>query len=244
VDHVVNRISKAIRFCAAVSLALVSGGVAHALDPNHKLTQYLHRIWQTQGGLSQASIYVVTQTHDGYIWVGTQSGVARFNGIEFDSIRALESNSLGGVWVRALAEDSAGRVWIVTNDSQLVRVIGTNVKVFGESDGLYNKVSCLVRGSGDDMWACTATGLVHIQGDKFDTHQSPEQIVNRPLGGCRASDGKIWIAGGDLLAYWDGWQFSRVTLKSVNGNLDMRCVLCKADGIWIGNENGLVLSIL
>jgi ligand-binding sensor domain-containing protein/anti-sigma regulatory factor (Ser/Thr protein kinase) len=237
---VVNRISKAIRFCAAVSLALASGGVAHALDPNHKLTQYLHRIWQTQGGLSQASIYVVTQTHDGYIWVGTQSGVARFNGIEFNSIRALESNSLGEAWVRGLAEDSAGRMWMTTNDSQLVRVTGTHVKIFGESDGLYSKVSCLVRGSGDDMWACTATGLVHIQGDKFDTHQSPEQIFNRPISGCRASDGKIWIAGGDLLAYWDGWQFSRVTLKSVTGNLDMRSVLCNADGIWIGTEKGLV----
>ena len=90
------------------------------------------------------------------------------------------------------------------------------------------------------MWACTATGLVHIQGDKFDTHQSPEQIVNRPISGCRASDGKIWIAGGELLASWDGWQFSRVALKSVSGNLDMRSVLCAADGIWVGTGKGLV----
>ena len=74
-------------------LALGCGGTALGLDPNHKLTQYLHRTWQTQAGLAQASIYVVTQTHDGYLWVGTQSGVVRFDGVEFKPVRALQEKA-------------------------------------------------------------------------------------------------------------------------------------------------------
>ena len=130
-----NCISKMMRYCSPVGawliLALGSGSTAQALDPNHKLTQYVHRTWQTQAGLSQASIYVVTQTRDGYLWVGTQSGVARFDGVEFQPIRALQANSLGDVWARAMVEDAAGRVWITTNDFHLIRVTGSSVKVLG-----------------------------------------------------------------------------------------------------------------
>jgi signal transduction histidine kinase/ligand-binding sensor domain-containing protein len=240
-----NRISKTMRDCSLVGawliLALGSGSTAQALDPNHKLTQYRHRIWQTQEGLSQTSVYIVTQTRDGYLWVATQSGVVRFDGVEFQPIRALQSNSLGEVWAHSMVEDTAGRLWMTTNDLRLIRVTGNSVKVFDENDGLPNKdFSCLVRGPNEDMWVCTATGLVRFQGDRFEVHQSPEQIVNRPVTGCRANDGTIWIAGGDVLASWDGSRFSRVALKSVSGNLEMRTLLCAADGVWVGTGKGLV----
>src|SRR5579863_18484 len=135
------------RACAWLVLALGCGSTAQALDPNHKLTQYLHRTWQTQAGLSQASIYAVTQTRDGYIWVATQSGVVRFDGIEFQPVRALQASSLGEAWARGMMEDAAGRLWLITNDLQLIRIDGGRVKVFGEQDGLpANDFSCLVRG--------------------------------------------------------------------------------------------------
>jgi signal transduction histidine kinase/ligand-binding sensor domain-containing protein len=231
----------ASRALAWVVLALGCGSVALGLDPNHKLTQYLHRTWQTQAGLSQASIYVVTQTRDGYLWVGTQSGVVRFDGVEFKPVRALQDHSLGEVWARAMVEDKAGHLWMTTNDFQLIRLSGSDVKVFGEKDGAPPQgFSCVIPGSGDDMWACTTTGLVHIQGDRVEVHESAAQIVNRPIIGCRADDGKIWIAGGEVLASWDGARFTRVALKSVSGNREMRTLLCRADGVWVGTGKGLV----
>ena len=116
------------RALAWLALALGCAGTALGLDPNHKLTQYLHRTWQTQAGLAQASIYVVTQTHAGYLWVGTQSGVVRFDGVEFKPVRALQANSLGEVWARAMVEDGAGRLWITTNGFRLIRISGSDVK--------------------------------------------------------------------------------------------------------------------
>ena len=244
-----KRILKAIYSVAPLGawlvLALCCGSTARGLDPNHKLTQYLHRTWQTQAGLSQASIYTVTQTRDGYLWVGTQSGVVRFDGLEFQPVRALQAKSLDEVWARSMLEDNAGRLWMTTNGFRLIRITGSNAKLITEEDGLpAREFSCLVRGAGDDMWACTPTGIVHIYQDrgkdKFEIHESPRQIVNRPVVGCRANDGKIWIAGGDVLASWDGSQFSRVTLKSVSGNLEMRALVCREDGVWIGTGKGLV----
>src|SRR5216683_7269326 len=75
-----------------------------ALNPEHKLTQYVHRIWQTQPGLPQTSISAVTQTRDGYIWLGTESGVVRFDGVRFTPIPELERASLGDIWARTFVE--------------------------------------------------------------------------------------------------------------------------------------------
>ena len=239
-----NRISETLRHLstagACFALVLAGASTARALDPNKKLTQYVHRTWQTPEGLSQTSVYSVTQTREGYLWIGTQSGVLRFDGVEFTPVRALQSNSLGDVWARSMMEDGGGRLWILTNDFQLIRITGSKVKVFSEEDGLPTQYfSCLVRGSGDDIWACTPTGLVRFQGDKFEVHEAPAQIGRRPDTGCRASDGKIWIAGGDLLTTWDGSQFSKVVLKSP-GNQEMRALLCTTDDVWIGTGKGLV----
>src|SRR6478672_3506496 len=59
---------------------------AYALDPSRTLTQYVHRIWQVQQGLPQASIYAILQTRDGYVWLGTQMGLVKFDGVRFTSV--------------------------------------------------------------------------------------------------------------------------------------------------------------
>jgi signal transduction histidine kinase/ligand-binding sensor domain-containing protein len=230
-----------VTVCASILIALLPGN-ARALETNKKLTQYLHRIWQAQPTLPQTSIYVATQTRDGYLWLGTQSGVVRFDGIDFSPVRALQEHSLGDMWARAIVEDKAGRVWMTSNDLDLVRISkDDSVKVFTEKDGLpTGDFSCLVPDPSGAMWACTATGLVRFRDKGFDVYQSPEKIVNRPLIGCRADDGTIWIAGGSVLASWNGSQFSRLNLKSVSGDLGMRSLLCVDDGLWIGTTKGLV----
>jgi len=240
-----SRVSETFRYFstagACLVLALAGASTARALDPDKKLTQYVHRTWQTPEGLAQTSVYSVTQSRDGYLWIGTQSGVLRFDGVEFNPSRALQANALGDIWARSMVEDGSGRLWIVTNDYQLIRVTGSKVKIFSEEDGLPTQYfSCLVRGSGDDVWACTPTGLVRFQGDKFEVHESPAQISRRPDTGCLASDGKIWMAGGDLLTTWNGTQFTRVALNSAKGNLEMRALLCTADKVWIGTGKGLI----
>src|SRR6476620_5869448 len=83
-----------------------------ALDPAHDIAQSVHRIWQNQPGLRQSTINVVTQTSDGYIWLGTPSGVVRFDGVSFTSVPALERTSFEDFWPRTIVEDSARRVWM------------------------------------------------------------------------------------------------------------------------------------
>src|SRR6184192_904758 len=59
------------------------GATAFALDPQRGIDQYTHEIWQRREGLTQPSIKAITQTRDGYLWLGTQGGLVRFDGVNF-----------------------------------------------------------------------------------------------------------------------------------------------------------------
>jgi len=82
----------------AVILTCLALHAAWALDPHKSLTQYSHKVWTQQDGLPQDTIRSVTQTSDGYLWIGTDEGLARFDGYEFTTFDKphgdLPSNSI------------------------------------------------------------------------------------------------------------------------------------------------------
>src|SRR3954447_4733712 len=92
-----------------------------ALDPSRALTQSIHRIWQTQQGLPQGTIYSVYQTKDRYLWLGTKTGLVRFDGVQCTVIRELGGTSVENVWVRQLGQDDQGALWIATDADGLIR---------------------------------------------------------------------------------------------------------------------------
>ena len=110
-------------FCAGV-LLLTAGfcpSRLSALDTHRKLTQYLHRTWQTEQGFADVQIDSLTQTRDGYLWLGTYTGLVRFDGVRFTAI-AGPKRVLDSVWVRSVVEDAQGSLWIGTNDAGLIRL--------------------------------------------------------------------------------------------------------------------------
>ena len=92
-----------------------------ALDPDRTLTQYIHRIWQLQQGLPQGTVDAILQSGDGYLWLGTQTGLVRFDGVRFTSFDQLQRTQAEKVWVRDMAEGSDHALWLATNGSGLIR---------------------------------------------------------------------------------------------------------------------------
>src|SRR6201999_1314017 len=86
---------------------------ALALDPAKPLTQYSSAVWTQQQGLPQDAIRAIAQTTDGYLWLGTDEGLARFDGYDFVVFRkgegGLSSNS-----ITSLAAGASGSLWIGT----------------------------------------------------------------------------------------------------------------------------------
>src|SRR5260370_6203843 len=79
------RAPRAFRAWAALLAALagLTGHAAIALDPAKAITQYGHDVWLVDQGLPQNTVNAILQTREGYIWLGTEEGLARFDGVRF-----------------------------------------------------------------------------------------------------------------------------------------------------------------
>src|ERR1039458_5724514 len=89
-----------------IVLAAVSLRPAMGLDPSRTLTQYAHRIWLTQQGLPQGTVYSILQTHDGYLGRVAQTGLIRFDGGRFEMLENPRRGAPSNVWIRSAMEDS------------------------------------------------------------------------------------------------------------------------------------------
>jgi len=102
-------------------LFLWSSSLLMSLDPDKRVTQYSVNIWNMSGGLPANSVYAILQTGDGFLWIGTQNGLVRFDGLDFRVYNAEREPALKSNVIRALYEDRDGSLWIGTASGGLTR---------------------------------------------------------------------------------------------------------------------------
>ena len=97
-----------------LSIAISAGWTFHsaAAAPRRGPLPYTVRIWQTDDGLPQNSVYDIAQTSDGYLWVGTREGLARFDGVRFTVVDDPAAPELRHAWVTALCTGKDGGLWV------------------------------------------------------------------------------------------------------------------------------------
>ena len=98
--------------CVAVFAVLCA--TAYGLDPARTPSQYRFDEWTTIDGLPYPAIHQIYQSSDGYLWVGTTAGAARFDGISFDVFTKATVPELVDDEIHAFAEDASGRLWAGT----------------------------------------------------------------------------------------------------------------------------------
>ena len=98
------------------SAVLFAGGAgpAHALDPDKAFHHYVRNTWSIEQGLPQISALAITQDRQGYLWVGTQAGLARFDGVRFTAYNPENTPGLAGIWINDLHVDPGNRLWVST----------------------------------------------------------------------------------------------------------------------------------
>ena len=120
---------------AFLYLYLISMGQAFALDPHQDIGQYGHEVWQTENGLPQSTVHAVTQTSDGYVWIATEEGLARFDGISFAVFDRQNTSELRSNEIRSLLADRQGDLWIATSGG-LARLSDGAFASFSTENGL------------------------------------------------------------------------------------------------------------
>jgi ligand-binding sensor domain-containing protein len=102
------------RYCTVLALALLGATPALALDPNKRITQYAHAAWRMGDGFFRTLPSAFAQTPDGYLWIGTRSGLLRFDGVRFVPWNPEPGGQLLSPSVNNLLVGRDGSLWIAT----------------------------------------------------------------------------------------------------------------------------------
>jgi diguanylate cyclase (GGDEF)-like protein len=230
------------RLLLLAAAAVLCASPSRALDPARATTQYLHQAWQTSNGLPQNTVTSVAQTRDGYLWLGTRGGLARFDGVRFEVYDDETTPELAQSQILSLLADPEGRLWIGTWGGGLVRLENGRFTRLSSAQGLPSDlVTALARDAQGRLWVGTdGGGLARLEGERFVAVPSRGALGKQVRALAGAPDG-LWVGTDDGLAHLaaDG-AVTSFGLEQGLSRRSVRALLRDRQGtLWIGTDLGL-----
>ena len=215
------------------------------LDPSRSMSQYAHRVWQAEDGLPQSSVGAITQTRDGYLWLGTQQGLARFDGVTFEVFDRANTPALKNDWIKALLEGRDGALWIGTGGGGLVRFHEGTWTRYTTREGLGGDVVRALHEDRDGrLWIATiGGGLSVFDGAAFTTYTTQIGLPSNRVTDVESdASGALWVAtAGGLARLQNGTVTARYASEDGLGTDVVWALEASAEGgLWVGTDRGLV----
>jgi signal transduction histidine kinase/streptogramin lyase len=198
--------------------------------------KYLHGVWNTENGLPQNSVTAILQSRDGYLWVGTFGGLARFDGVKFTVFDTGNSPGLKSNRIITLYEDRAGAIWIGTEQAGLSRYFRGTFTTYTTADGLPgNYIFSLAEDAEGGLWVATNNGLARLAGGRFTTYTTPDGLADDRVFLVKAGrDDNVWMVSTYGLTRWQRGRLSAYPLPPDGNFNDTRTLFEEADGsVWI-----------
>jgi diguanylate cyclase (GGDEF)-like protein len=223
---------------------------APAADRWTGLASTVFRNYGHDQGMPHPVATALVQGHDGFIWIGTQGGLARWDGYRFKAYKAdpSVSGSLPDNWVQTLYVDSAGRLWVGTTSGRLARYDSLHDRFDTVSLGLKAgqiHVAAIVDDGHGGLWIGTDDGLRHLD--------AKARLVGVVHGGAqglpdgrtqtvlRDRSGTLWVGTATGLAGWAAGASGFVQISLGGSMRGVSALFQGEDGrLWIGTvRNGL-----
>jgi len=233
-----NKLSrKTVTLCAL----LCAFQAATALDSHKPLSQYRRQTWQIDSGLPQNTVHAVVQSRDGFIWMATEGGLVRFDGVDFRTFDTSDTPEMRSNVVDDLMEDRDGSLWISTSDG-LVRLSKGRFTAFTAADGLpSNAVMSVSQQRSGRLIVATAAGLAIVEGDRFRDIAGTELVssTGRVILLTDDAHGTLWAATGQQLISVSAG--SAIAERPIPSQVDaIQAIVSGARGeIWVGGTRGL-----
>jgi diguanylate cyclase (GGDEF)-like protein len=223
---------------AAAAMAMSSS--TPALPPEVPLHQYQHQRWSVTEGLPQVSAQSLLQDDAGIVWVGTQNGLARFDGYEFRVFRSDDEAGLQHGYVNVLHQDDGGRIWIGTENGLSLFADGRLQLIDdGRSTGPIRAMA-----TGPDpgtVWLATEGGLYLASDQGLTVHPD----VRGALFGLVADPaGRVYVGGRGQLWVLDGESVEHHPLAEGRADLELRVLALDDNQLLSGSSDGLHRSPL
>lgn len=204
----VNRLGAAVA-CFACSLSPAFGA-----DAEPRPSDYLIAAWQVENGLPQNSVTCITQTRDGYLWLGTSNGLARFDGVRFVTFRSTDTPGLRNNRIQCLGEDRQGVLWIGTDGGGLVRREHGQFVSLSAKEGLSSdRVTCLAEDHDGQLWVGTASGLNRLDQGRFVSFFTLNGLPEDSITALLPHRDGLWAGTSRGLARFRAGRWARVNLN-------------------------------
>ncbi len=221
---------------------------SQALDPSKKLSQYVQRHWKIENGLPTNSLYAITQTQEGYIWIGTGVGLFRFDGIQFRGFNPPGISVIKSGVIRTLYEDRSGVLWIGSLGDGVIRYQNGQFDQFTTQNGLAsNSITHFVEDRDAAIWITTSTGGVsRFHNGQFKHYNAKNGLLSDVISSIEVDDkNRVWVGTSKGLNVIEA---DRKTIKSYTTadglpHGDIFALLITKNGkLWVGTRAGLCLK--
>ncbi len=199
--------------------------------------QYVQTVWTAEEGLPQNSVNAILQTRDGYLWLGTFGGLARFDGIKFTIFNSGNTPGLKANRILSLYEDRAGTLWVGAETGEVMSIKDGHASTFTGDDGLPGGlVWCFYEDQAGALWIGTTNGLVQWHQGSVKTYTEQDGLACSIVWSIyEDSPGHLWL-GTDvgLVEFSNGRGIARYTGSGV------RVVRPGPEGsLWLATFDGI-----
>lgn len=229
--------------------------VANTQDPVLKI-----KLFTIDDGLSQTSVNCLIQDSKGFLWIGTQDGINKFDGYQFETMKndPYDSLSLSNNFINCILEDSNGNIWVGTNDGLNLYDIysGKFTRYYKKSDinGLKeNGIYSVYEDRQGYIWVKTENFLSRLnpKSGKFRHYEHYSNVFNTIADDAKFAifedhKDQLWVGSKDGLNYFDRnleifkrYKHNPDNPKSISNNVVKVIFEDSRNNLWIGTEKGI-----
>ncbi len=219
---------------AVAAFALVYfAAAAYAIDPHRMISQYSRDRWGDRSGFPGGSVSAIAQTDDGYLWIGTEKGLIRFDGLNFRAFPQATPESFPIGPVQGLVADAASNLWILLQSTRILRFHDGKFEL-GRDEAEFGITAIARRSNGRVLFSSLAYGTLTYNGQRFE-------ILASPGGEQSASNAAAIAAGNDELSSRFAWATGVAVHRVAEPNSSVVSMAETADGkLWLGTgDRGL-----
>ena len=145
---------------------------AHAIDPLRMISQYMRERWGSERGFPGGAVSTIAQTTDGYLWIGTERGLVRFDGLNFRLFQQASPGTFPVGPVQGLVADAEANLWVLLKNTKILRYHDGKFEL-GREDAEFGVTAISRRSNGAALFSSLAYGTLTYKGGRFAILPSP-----------------------------------------------------------------------
>ena len=216
---------------------------ARGLDPNRLPSQYVREEWIRASRFPGGAVNTIGQTADGYLWIGTDKGLIRFDGFNFKFVSFTSDTTASKVPILLLLVDAAGKLWLRPQGTDVLRQLdGKFENVTYGAEALTSQITAVSKDSnGGVLLSDIVHGTFRFKGDEIQRLAAPTVLPGSSpvISMAETAEGKIWMGtlGAGLFLFADG------RAGKIDAGLPDRKINCllpiSNEELWVGTDYGL-----